>query len=239
MNEIMVYVHTHIPKYLYPCDWNEALSTVDVPGARKIPNGMPGVRLDEFDSFFEAAKSESKYTGVVHYRRRPLFLNQQFCEHSRVYVDPSDKNMSLLCSGKQRDAALKILESHDVIQYRPFYLPMPYRQQFKHFTPVEAWDIMMDVISQMDEGKSLGFYEVSNAHVWCTLMIAKTQVVAQYVDFIKKVINDLHARKDYLDIISKKPRVTALLMERLTPFWVFHNRLKSAYVPMVTLEQGA
>jgi hypothetical protein len=55
------------------------LATVDVEGADKIAQAMPGTRLDEFDSIAYASGLASDYVGVCHYRRRPVFTNITNC----------------------------------------------------------------------------------------------------------------------------------------------------------------
>jgi len=239
MKDFLLYVHTHKPLYSHNCDWKKMASTNGVENSIKIHNGIDGVRLDEFDSFVAITKEDSKYLGVCHYRRRPLFFEQERHIHAKIFLEPNEKNLSFLCSKEQKDSAIKILESHDVIQYRPYMLPMNYREQFGFFTPVEAFDIMVDVLSQLGMGDSRGFYLNSNAHVWATLMIASKEIFCKYVDFIKNIARLLCERGDFKPFLEKNDRLIPLLLERLTPFWIFHNRLKSAFVPAVILEKNA
>lgn len=239
MKDLLLYIHTHKPFPSAPCDWQKTVSTVDVDGAQKIPQAMPGTRLDEFDAIRFAASSDATYVGVCHYRRRPFLNNQVYCTDSRFYIEPTEENIKFLTTEEHRQAALDILDSHDVIQYRPFMLDMAYRHQFSLFTPVAAWDIMLEVLAQLGLSESLGFYRVSNAHVWCSLFIAKRELVADFIGFALNVARLLGERTDYNALLNQNPRLTALLLERLTPLYVFHRRLRSAYVPMVCLEKTA
>ena len=239
MKDLMLFVHTHVDKYPTASAWHRTISTVDVKGAEQIPPAMPGTRLDEFDGIRFAASADATHVGVCHYRRRPLFMQQELCHHPRIHMEPTPSNLAMLESSTQRKAALEILQSHDCIQYRPFVLSMGYRQQFALYTPVEAWDILLDVLSRLGLGESLGFYRHSNAHVWCSLLIAKREVVADFSAFALNVAAILAQDPAYAALLAKTPRLTALVLERLVPLWVFHHRLKSAYVPMVILEKEA
>lgn len=239
MKEIQLNIHTHKNLYLNPCSWFKAFSTIDVENSEKIPQAIPGVRLDEFDSFAATRYTDSKYVGVCHYRRRPLFFQSEKWSDPKIFIEPTNENLESICSEKQRESALTILESHEVIQYRPCYLRINYREQFEFFTPVKAWDIMIEVLSDLGMADSLGFYKISNAHVWATLLVAKKEIFNSYADFAINVAKLLSERDDMRKLLEENNRLIPLLLERLTPFWVFHNRLKSAFVPMLVLESDA
>ena len=239
MKDILLYVHTHKPLYASNCDWKKMVSTQDVDGATRIPFGIDGVRLDEFDSFINIKDEDAKYLGVCHYRRRPLFLNQTRSTHPKIFIDPTGENLNLLCSEDQRLAAIEILDSHDVIQYRPCMLEIDYREQFGCYTPLEAFDIMVDVLKQLGMSKSVGFYKTSNAHVWATLLVTTKEILSLYAEFVVNVVKIMLARDDFQKLLITNNRLLPLMLERLTPLWVFHNRLKSAFVPAVILEKDA
>lgn len=238
MKDIQLNIHTHKNLYINPSSWSNAFSTIDVENAEKIPQAIPGVRLDEFDSFAATRHTDAKYVGVCHYRRRPLFCSPERWADPKIFIEPTKENLEFIYSEKQRESALEILESHDVIQYRPCYLKINYREQFEFFTPVKAWDIMIELLSDLGMKNSLGFYKFSNAHVWATLFVSKKETFNSYADFAINVAKLLSERDDMKEIIKENNRIIALLLERLTPFWIFHNKLKSAFVPMLTLENG-
>ena len=239
MKDIQLNIHTHKNLYLNQCPWSKAFSTIDVENSEKIPQAIPGVRLDEFDSFAATKHTDAKYVGVCHYRRRPLFVEPEKWLDPKIFIEPNNENLEFICSEKQRKSALTILESHDVIQYRPCYLAINYRQQFEFFTPVKAWDIMIEILSDLGMKNSIGFYNVSNAHVWATLFVASKETFNLYADFAINVAKLLSERDDMKKLLEENNRLIPLLLERLTPFWVFHNRLKSAFVPMLVLESNA
>jgi len=239
VKDIQLNIHTHKNLYLKPCSWSKAFSTIDVENSEKIPQAIPGVRLDEFDSFAATKHTDAKYVGVCHYRRRPLFVEPEKWLDPKIFIEPNNENLEFICSEKQRKSALAILESHDVIQYRPCYLAINYRQQFEFFTPVKAWDIMIEILSDLGMKNSIGFYNVSNAHVWATLFVASKETFNLYADFAINVAKLLSERDDMKKLLEENNRLIPLLLERLTPFWVFHNRLKSAFVPMLVLESNA
>jgi hypothetical protein len=237
VKDIQLNIHTHKNLYLNPCSWSRAFSVIDVENAEKIPQALQGVRLDEFDSFAATRHTDAKYVGVCHYRRRPLFVEPERCVHPKIFIEPTKENIEFICSEKQRESALEILESHDVIQYRPCYLAINYRQQFEFFTPVRAWDIMIEILSDLGMRNSIGFYKISNAHVWATLFVANKEIFNSYADFAINVAKLLFERDEMKNLLKENNRLIPLLLERLTPFWVFHNKLKSAFVPMLTLEK--
>lgn len=239
MTDITLCIHTHKNLYRHPCDWMRVLATVDVEGADKIAQAMLGTRLDEFDSIAYASGLASDYVGVCHYRRRPVFTNITNCTAAKVYIEPTAENLGFLCSPDQKQGALDILKNHDVIQYRPCSIAINYRQQFAGFHDVRGWDIMMDVLTHLGMGGSIDFYTMSNYHVWASLFIAPTRVVADFIRFALNVARLLGERQEYSKLLEANPRLTALLLERLTPLWVFHHRLRSAYVPMIILEPEA
>lgn len=241
MRDILLYVHTHKPIPGQLGEWQLGLSCLDVPGVGLIPPAVPGVRMDEFDSFAHVARCrDAVYVGVCHYRRRPLFSNQHHLIHGKVFASPNQENMEPLNSKFQADAALNILKSYDVIQYRPNTLELNIREQWDIFYPPEAFSLFTEVLASLGMGSSLGFYEHNNAHVWASLMICRHELFSEFTHVALNVIRILMNSQDFKKIMSdqKNERIPPLLIERLVPFWVFHKRLKSAYVPCVCLEPG-
>ena len=241
MKDILLYVHTHKPLADRPGDWQPVLANREVPGATLVPPAMPGVRLDEFDSFAHVARNrDAVHVGVCQYRRRPVFTTQHRVKPAKIYPGPVEDNAPMLTDPRQADAALDILKSHDVIQYRPFTLEVNYLEQWGIFGPPAAFRLFTDVLAGLGMGSSLGFYEHSNAHVWASLMVCRHEIFAEFTHVALNVIRILMNDSDFRELMSdpKHERVPALLLERLAPFWVFHKRLKSAHVPCVCLEPG-
>jgi len=239
MKDLLLYIHTHKPFFHPPCEWQPVLANQPVEGAELVPPAMPGVRLDEFDSFARVARQrEAVHVGVCHYRRRPLFINHVHCEKPKVYAGPPEESVPVLTLPIQADSALDILKSHDVIQYRPSILKVNHREQWGMYSDPKAWTIFTGVLAGLGMGSSLGFYEQSNAHVWAGLMVCRHELFAEFTHVALNVARILMNDPDFLDLMKdeKNARVPALLLERLVPFYVFHRRLRSAFVPCVCLE---
>ena len=249
MKDLQVYVHTHRPFPFQPSRWLKLVTherAPDLPGAWKIPDQMPGVKLRSLNSVLRLAEEEAEVLGCWGYRRYALFHNQHRCPHHKLHMEPSGENLDFLGSEMQAEAIHKILKSHDIIQYRPFVLDMNMREQYAHFSPPEVWDIMVEEIKAVGMGESLGYFEANNQHVWCALSFAKRQVFCDLVAFIRDFIARMQRREDFRpfwesgSVSSNGTRhcMHEVYYEYLVPFWVFHNRLKSAHVPMVILEKG-
>jgi len=248
LRDLQVYVHTHRPFPFQPSNWLKLVSyerAPDLPGAHKIPDQMPGVRLTWGNSLLALAQEEAEASGLFGYRRYALFHNQHRCPHHKLHMEPSAENLDFLGSDLQAEAALDILKSHDFIQYRPYALDMNVREQFAHFSPPKVWDIMVEEIKAVGMGESLGYYETNNQHVWSFLVLARKQVIRDLTAFARDFIARMERRDDlrgYVETGSVSAQGTrhdihTVYLEYLIPLWVFHNRLRSAYVPLVILEK--
>ena len=241
MKDILLHIHTHKPLVEEACEWQPVLSNVAVEGAELVPPAMPGVRLDEFDSFARvAARREAVHVGICQYRRRPLFSNQHHVKIPKIYAGENPENLQLLKMHSQADAALEILKSHDVIQYRPVILEVNVREQWSMYNDPKAWSLFTGVLAGLGMGSSLGWYETTNAHVWASLMVCRHEILAEFTHVALNVVRILMNDSDFRELMAdpKNERVPALLLERMVPFWVFHRRLKSAHVPCICLEPG-
>ena len=239
MRDILLYVHTHKPLADRPGDWQPVLSNREVPGATLVPPAIPGVRLDEFDSFAHVAGNrDAVHVGVCQYRRRPLLAAQHQVVDYKAYAGPAEEIGPHLAGSAHADAALDILKSHDVIQYRPCMIGLNIREQWERYHVPAAFRLFTDVLAGLGMGSSLGFYEHSNAHVWASLMVCRHEIFAEFTRTALNVVRVLMDDSDFRNLVTDPAngRVPALLLERLVPFWVFHRRLRSAFVPCIKLE---
>ena len=248
MRDLQVYVHAHRPFPFQPSNWLKLVSNAcdDVPGAEKLADRMPGVPLQSWNSFLALADADAENVGLLSYRRYPLFTAQHRCVHYKIHMDPTPETMRYLASDEQAAAALALLDSHDVIQFRPYILNMNVREQFACYSPPALWDLMLEELEGMGLGESLGYFEANNAHVWNALLVAKRGVVAECAEFVAELCRRLQDREAYRRIATEKfvspngvrHNMIEVAPEYAIPLWVFHKRLRSAYVPLVALDKN-
>ena len=239
MSGLLLLSVTHKPYRVPPCDWIRQVSVFDVEGARKIPEAMPGWRLDSFDADKAAMDEDAEYVGVTTYRRYPVFLDQHRITQPKLFAEPKQDILDYLASPDQRDAALRLLASHDVIQFRPWYLSYCNQEQFCLYLPAEAWEILMGVLDHLGMGASLGDCETNNAHVWCNLFIARRDVFCRYAEFVFRAAAMLVSDGRFRAMAEANKRLLPMCLERIAPLYALHYRLRSAFVPLLTLEEGA
>ena len=203
--------------------------------------------MGAFESNIHASlNKEAEYVGVTTYQRYPLFVNQHKCPYSKIHLDPTEINLSFFVGKEQEQAALDMLRTYEVIQFRPAVLAMNYREQWGCFSNPKAFDIFIEELCDTELASSVSFFDYSNAHVWATLMIAKWELFAEFTYFYMALLKKLVSRDDFVELLTKDEgnrwadfRIPGFLTERLVPLWVFHKRLKSGFVPMVTTEKDA
>ncbi len=254
---ILIYSHFHKNYPYVESKWYQPTShtgSFQTPRCRLIempkdgPLAVPeGIRLDQFESCIHASLSkEAEYVGVTTYRRYPLFVNQHKHPNPKYLMDPTESNLSFLVGKEQEQAALDMLKTYEVIQFRPYVLAENYREQWGCFHNPKAFDIFIEELGDTELAASVSFFDHSNAHVWGPLMIAKWELVAEFTHFYMALVKRLVSRDDFAELLTKGEdkrwanfRIPGFLGERLVPLWVFHKRLKSGFVPTVVTEKDA
>lgn len=248
--KLLVYIYTHRPFPFHEADWLKFVTNSwdNVPNAEKLECDIQNIKLFWVNALLNLIKEEAEYVGIFGYRRYPLFINHFHHAEPRFYLDPTPELMEKLASQEQADIALHILESHDVIQFRPYPLGMNVREQFTFYKPKQVWDIIIEEFSKLGLRSSLGYLEHNNAHVWTSSFITHRQIAADYAKFVLDLVFRLNQRDDFKKIADLQEFASASksihplhewAVELSTPLWFFHHRFKSAYVPMVCLEKNA
>ena len=254
-----MYTHFHKDYAFIESDWYKALSNdpkITTPKSEIIEkNNKKFINLDheftigEYDSFIHVSlNKEANFVGVNHYRRYPYFLNQHKILDSRIFLEPNEENLKFLNSEDQKNAALDLLKTFEIINYRPILLADNVEEQWKIFHSIEAFNIMYKELTKTELNDSLGYFNHNNFHVFSSPFITKWEILKEFTDFYISFINKLLERQDFLKILNSNiethprfinKRLLSFIGERLIPLWAFHKRLKSIYIPCVVIEKDA
>lgn len=250
-----MYTHFYKDYPFVESDWHTPLSNeenVKYPKCKIIPkhkNLNPSLSIGEYDSFIYVAQNpkESKYVGINHYRRYPDFLNHNYYQaYVSRYMPPIESTFKYLTSNEQKEMALNLLNNCDIIHYSYKVLPENYVEQWCPEHPKKAFDILLEELSIKGYGKSIDFFYNSNQHIWGSPFITKWETLKEYVEFYLNIINSLLLRNDFVELTNdpverrySNKRLLCFIGERLIPFWSYHNKLNSLFVPFVGTEPDA
>jgi hypothetical protein len=259
MKEIQMYTHFFKDYPFVESNWYKALSNnpeITTPKSEIIKkNNKKFVNLDdkisigEYDSYIHiSSNKEADFVGINHYRRYPYFLNQHKVLDSKVFFEPNEENLKFLTSQDQKNAALDLLKTFEVILSRPIHLSYNVEEQWKMAHSIQAFDIMREELTKTELSESLGYFDHNNLHIFAYHLITKWEILKEFTDFYIKFINKLVGREDFLTILNSdiethprfiNKRLLSFIGERLVPLWVFHKRLKSAHIPCIVTEKDA
>ena len=254
-----MYTHFFKDYAFIESDWYKALSNnpkITTPKSEIIKkNNKNFINLDnefsigEYDSFIHVSlNKEADFVGVNHYRRYPCFLNQHKILDSRIFLEPNEENLKFLNSQNQKNAALDLLKTFEIIHYRPILLGYNVEEQWKMFHSIEAFDIMHKELTKTELNDSLGYFNHNNFHIFASPFITKWEILKEFTDFYISFINKLLERQDFLKILNSNTethsrfinkRLLSFIGERIIPLWSFHKRLKSISIPCIVTEKDA
>jgi hypothetical protein len=253
MKDLKIYTHFYKDynfKYnnLYFPVTNEP-DAVTFPKCESIPKYIKksNIILGEYDTYiYLAARKNSDYVGVNHYRRYPDFLKYGLDYNgAKILMDEKEETLKYLCSDRQKEMALSILEKYDVIHYNPVNLGISIVEQWNKYHIPEIFEILLDEILKTNFRNYISyFYDPSKSHIFASPFITKWENLKDFIIFYKYLINNLFKRNDFINFLEtngkserfNNKRVLAFFGERLIPFWCYSANLKEAFVPMVTTE---
>lgn len=259
MKEIQMYTHFFKNYPFIESNWYKPLSNnheVTNPKSEiieknnnKFINLHDQFSIGEYDSFIHISlNKEANFVGINHYRRYPYFLHQHKILDSKIFLEPNEENLKFLTSQDQKNAALDLLKTFEIIHYRPILLQYNVEEQWKIFHSIETFDIMLEELSKTELSNSLGYFNHNNFHIFASPFITRWEILKEFTDFYIKFINKLLDRQDFLKILNSNiethqrfinKRLLSFIGERLVPLWTFNKRLKTGYIPCIVTEKDA
>jgi hypothetical protein len=177
------------------------------------------------------------YIGICHYRR--FFLFSKYFKNQLKYFSYSANELFALKGALRVDES--ILKKFDFILAEPISHGKSIYDDYSYFHSVQDFDILGDVIKEFDieyfnSFKEL-FYNSSELSPYNMFLTSKENFNG-YCEWLFPILFEVEKRI----IISKdnyQSRVFGFMGERLLNLYVYHNKFKVKYLPVVKIEDGA
>jgi len=191
------------------------------------------------------SERKENYWGLCHYRRYFTMPIKRFLKKPKALLDANatQQEMDRYVNDKLETLMIDLLLKHDVILQTPIYL---YKRKgviktvgehYREDHIREHWEIMKEKLIAMYPGYENSFYSFEKA---------------QKISFFNMAVGNWKFWDDYLNwlfplLFAIQPmikltgdpyqdRVFGYLSERLINLYVWHNKLKVAYLPVVAFK---
>ena len=186
---------------------------------------------------------KADFIGCTTYRRY-LLLDDITQPAPKIVMSANQISADYLSSDRMKDAALHILERHDVITNMPIELPFTIEEQYLQSQPSEYWDLFLKAITELmpDYRNNLDWFTKGKVASFETCYIMRKQLFKKYVSELFEILEYVwtYSKKAYpTQQTTSEPlpwRYPGFLGERFLPFFIAMNAEAPAYVPLVILE---
>jgi hypothetical protein len=193
-----------------------------------------------------APRNENEAWGLCHYRlyfqkdKRKLF----FIKKSRVYYEYNQQTLDAVVDSSLYERVKNLLQDHNVILQRPVHA---HKKSGKVYTIEEAyslvhsaddWSTTVEILLEKypEYKESIKLFNKQTKMSYYNMMIASWPVWDGYLSWIFNILFEVQKRIP----ISKDPyqaRVFGFISERLLNLYVFHNKLRPAYLTIALYER--
>ena len=186
-----------------------------------------------------------QYVGVGSYRRYLYILDAENNPHEKVVMPANEESGKYLTSDEQKEAALKILETSDVIINRARTINISIEEQYLQSQPPEYWNLFKQAIVQVNPlyEKHMSWFTkpghntISYEGVYIMRKDLYQNLMREYFQIMEYIW--FHCSNAYPTTqTTSEPlpwRYPGFLNERFVPFFVFANSLQKTEVPLVFL----
>ena len=186
---------------------------------------------------------KADFIGCTTYRRY-LLLDDITQPVSKIGMAANQSSADYLSSDRMRDAALRMLETHDVITNIQTQLPCSVEDQYLQSQPREYWDLFLKAIAELmpDYRNDLDWFNKSTKASFETCYIMRKQLFKKYVSELFEIYEYIwtYASTAYpTQQTTSEPlpwRYPGFLGERFLPFFIAMNAGHPIRVPLVILE---
>jgi hypothetical protein len=181
--------------------------------------------------------------GFCHYRRYFNFLDNPQINLPQLFAAPSPELMQFLNQESQKEIALKILETSDVIATRSYCLPQTIHTQFCQSHPDYIWKEFIRAISTTSPAwiiKYLPWFELSREFRFYPIFITRWEIFDEFCsllfDVLFEVFKNIGALKSEEDIRFPSRRYPAYLSERFMMLYFHAKGLRVHGAQLFSLE---
>lgn len=201
--------------------------------------------------------AQAKYIGCTSYRRYLLIEGSRWeaRDTARIVQPPTPEMMDFLSSDKQKETAMEVLETHDVITNLPMHSVVSVERQYTASEPRDYWDLFMEGIIELfpEYRKHMYWFKQRELHInfeapYIMSNALFKRCIGEYftlMEYLWQRIDNTFPTHEFL-VQHRKPvgwwmpqglpwRYPGFLNERFVPFFIFANQLKPYYVPLVIL----
>ena len=171
--------------------------------------------------------------GFCHYRRYFNFIEIPQIELSQAVVKGSPDILRFLTQDEQRERALKILETSDIIATRQSYNSHTIARQFCDNHPTYAWEEFVRVVQQVSPpwlSQHLPWLELSYEIRWFPIFITRWEIFDEYCRLLFDVLFLVFQRIGTLPLeegVRFQPRrYPAFLAERFLALYLHAKGLR-------------
>ncbi len=184
--------------------------------------------------------------GLCHYRR---YFSQNhykllFIKRSRVYYELNQQNLdAAVCDGLY-EKIQQLLQHHDVIVQRPVYA---HKKGRKVHTIEEAyallhdradWQLTLNIVREKYPGYSTSIEEFSQQTKmsYYNMMVAGWNVWDDYLAWLFDILFELQ-KGIRISTDPYQARIFGFIAERLLNLYIYHNKLRPAYLTIALFER--
>lgn len=194
---------------------------------------------------FKNAKRDTDAWGLCHYRRYliPLYRKYFFKPKSRRYFPTSQKVLDGLLTPQLHQHYAVLLQTHDVLVQKPVAVwrtgrkLLTIKEAYYHNHIAHHWNVMMQVVVEKypDYARSIATFG-NRKHMWFNnVMVARWELWDQYLAWLFSILFEVERR---IELPGKgyQERVFGFMAERLHNLFIYHNKLKAAYLTLALFE---
>ena len=186
---------------------------------------------------------QGDFIGCTTYRRYLKFDDGLSPNVVKIAMAPTQESTNYLSSDEQRNAALTMLQTHDIITNRLTPLPCSVIDQYLQSQPKEYIDLFLDGIRELmpDYRNKMDWWNGNEAS-FETCYVMRKQMFKKYVSELFELLEYvwINAKTAYPRVqTTSEPlpwRYPGFLGERFLPFFIHANDLNAFRVPLVILE---
>ena len=231
-----------------PGEW---INTTQVQSIHQYMHYYSGCHEDEFlramgqqaSEYYLWKYGQGDFIGCTTYRRYLKFDDGLSPNVVKIAMAPTQESTDYLSSDEQRNAALTMLQTHDIITNRLTPLPCSVIDQYLQSQPKEYIDLFLDGIRELmpDYRNKMDWWNGNEAS-FETCYVMRKQMFKKYVSELFELLEYvwINAKTAYPRVqTTSEPlpwRYPGFLGERFLPFFIHANDLNAFRVPLVILE---
>ena len=229
-------------------DW---INTTQHKSIHEYQHYYTGAHEDEFlramgqqaSEYYLWKYGQGDFIGCTTYRRYLKFDDGLSPNVVKIAMAPTQESTNYLSSDEQRNAALTMLQTHDIITNRLTPLPCSVIDQYLQSQPKEYIDLFLDGIRELmpDYRNKMDWWNGNEAS-FETCYVMRKQLFKKYVSELFELLEYvwMNTRTAYpRHATTSEPlpwRYPGFLGERFFPFFMYVNNLKKIQVPLVVLQ---